>query len=97
MWLSLIADRFEVLYKVADSGLCRARDLKVGDIVALKIPDDQDEQAISLLHDEFRLRVEVQHPGLAPIRGLFEHHGRPVLAQQWVEGTDLLTLSLIHI
>lgn len=90
--MTMLAGRFSVLTEIgagAGGRVFRCLDTVVGDEVAVKVPVSESTASDDPLRDEFLLRAEVSHPSLAAVRGLFEHQGRPALAQEWVPGEPL--------
>jgi Tol biopolymer transport system component len=70
----------------------RARDLKLGREVALKLlPPDfaRDPERLARFRREARVLASLQHPNIASIFGLEEADGQMFLAMELAEGTDL--------
>ncbi|HEX8825689.1 MAG TPA: protein kinase [Archangium sp.] len=73
----------------------RARDVLVGDLVALKTLDlgkDPGTEAVERFRREVRLARRISHPNVARMHDLGEHEGQHFLTMEFVEGVDLRSL-----
>jgi len=70
----------------------RARDMKLGRDVAMKILPTEfsdDSERLARFEREARLLASLQHQNIAAIYGLEEVDGRPILVMELAEGEDL--------
>ena len=70
----------------------RARDERLGRIVALKLVHEErvaDENARQMLMREARIAGAIKHPNVAPIFDVGESAGRVFIAMEYVEGATL--------
>lgn len=70
----------------------RARDTKLGREVAVKILSEgvpADADRLDRFAREARLLAQLNHPNIATLHGLEEHHGQMFLAMELVEGETL--------
>jgi eukaryotic-like serine/threonine-protein kinase len=92
------ADRFEVLASLGEGGMgavYRARDLALGEVVALKVLAPQHEAsstAVLRFRQEVRLARKVTHPNVVRVFDIGEHDGRVYLTMEIVEGATLSAL-----
>ncbi|WP_309894057.1 protein kinase domain-containing protein [Archangium sp.] len=73
----------------------RARDVLVGDVVALKtleLGKDPGTDAVERFRREVRLARRISHPNVARMHDLGEHAGQHYLTMEYVDGVDLRTL-----
>jgi serine/threonine-protein kinase len=73
----------------------RARDVLVGDLVALKtleLGKDPGTDAVERFRREVRLARRISHPNVARMHDLGEHAGQHYLTMEYVDGVDLRTL-----
>jgi serine/threonine protein kinase/tetratricopeptide (TPR) repeat protein len=95
---SLFAGRYQLLEKIGRGGMgtvYRARDTLVGDLVALKILELEDNQRGDLLERfrrEVRLARRISHHHVARTHDLGEQAGHLFLTMEYVEGEDLQAL-----
>jgi serine/threonine-protein kinase len=95
---SIIAGRYRVVELVGEGGMgevYRARDLRLGQTVALKfIPADVagDPQRLAGLVAEVRLARQVTHPNVCRVHDLDETDGMHFLSMEFVDGEDLASL-----
>ena len=75
-----------VVYRAHDEELDRFVALKVAAARLADLPDLQDG-----LRREARLAARVEHPSVVGVHHVGSVDGRPYVALQWVEGTDLRT------
>jgi len=94
----VVAERFEIL-ALAGSGamgsVYRARDRKLGDVVALKtLRADawQDRTRIELLKKEIKTARQITHPHVLRVYDLGEVDGVPFLSMEYVRGVTLRQL-----
>lgn len=90
---------FELLSVIGRGGMgvvYRARQLSLNRIVALKLllgGNHACEKYKQRFHQEAELASRLQHPGIVTIYETGEHEGQPYIAMEYVEGTDLATLT----
>jgi serine/threonine protein kinase len=93
--LSVVAGRFELLAAIGSGGVAevhRARDLRSGDLVALKqlLPQLTADRAVSRRFvREAEAARALDHPGIVRVLEAGEADGRPYLAMELVDGEDL--------
>lgn len=86
---------FEVLDTLGRGGMAtthRARRLRDGSEIAIKIPHDSclaDETFVARFVREGKLGEQLHHPGIVRILQVGEHAGRPFLAMELVQGHTL--------
>ncbi|WP_395818088.1 protein kinase [Archangium minus] len=94
----LFAGRYRLETLVGRGGMgrvYRARDVLVGDMVALKTLDlekDPGMNALERFRREVRLARRISHPHVARMHDLGEHEGQHFLTMEYVEGVDLRSL-----
>ncbi|PTL83761.1 protein kinase [Vitiosangium sp. GDMCC 1.1324] len=94
----LFAGRYRLEALVGRGGMgrvYRARDVLVGDVVALKTLDlekDPGANALERFRREVRLARRISHPHVARMHDLGEHEGQHFLTMEYVEGVDLRSL-----
>ncbi|RMG14479.1 MAG: hypothetical protein D6731_10230 [Planctomycetota bacterium] len=69
----------------------RARDVRLGRLVALKVIRSGffDEEALARFGREARAVAKLQHPGIVPLYDAGHHEGQPYIAMGYVEGRTL--------
>ena len=86
---------YEIIGLVGSGGageVYRARDLRLGRIVALKLLETEREPT---LRDEAQLRQEARaigalaHPRICALHDISDHHGRAFLVMEFIEGETL--------
>ena len=91
-------DRLGALELVASVGaggmgeVYRARDTRLGRDVAVKVLPEgfgDDVERRARLEQEARSLASLNHPNVAVVYGLEEHHGRPCLVMEFVPGATL--------
>jgi eukaryotic-like serine/threonine-protein kinase len=85
----------ELLGKGGMGGVYRARDLKLGREVALKVVADTvagDRDYLRRFEEEARLASSLNHPNIVTIYGFGEDRGMPYLAMELVRGQTLATI-----
>ncbi len=94
----LFAGRYALEALVGRGGMghvYRARDVLVGDVVALKtleLGKEPGSDAIERFRREVRLARRIAHPHVARMHDLGEHAGQHYLTMEYVEGQDLRSL-----
>ncbi len=94
----LFAGRYALEALIGQGGMgrvYRARDVLVGDLVALKtleLGKDPGTDAVERFRREVRLARRISHPNVARMHDLGEHAGQHYLTMEYVEGVDLRTL-----
>jgi serine/threonine protein kinase/TolB-like protein len=94
-WIGRRLGNYEVLARLGSGGMgevYRARDLKLGRDVAVKVlPEEfsRDAQRIARFQREARLLAALNHPNIASIHGLEESEGRHALVLELVPGETL--------
>jgi serine/threonine-protein kinase len=95
---SVIAGRYRVVELVGEGGMgevYRARDLRLGQTVALKFMPASvasDPQRLAGLVAEVRLARQVTHPNVCRVHDLDETDGMHFLSMEFVDGEDLASL-----
>ena len=91
-------DRFELLEEVGSGGfgtVWRARDTRLGRVVALKVPHQTLRGALGQLERcrrEARAAAQLRHPGVVTVHEVAEFDGLPVLVCDFVTGGSLRDL-----
>ncbi len=94
----LFAGRYALEALIGQGGMgrvYRARDVLVGDLVALKtleLGKDPGTDAVERFRREVRLARRISHPNVARMHDLGEHAGQHYLTMEYVDGVDLRTL-----
>jgi serine/threonine-protein kinase len=94
----LFAGRYALVKLLGRGGMgtvYQARDVLVGDVVALKkleLGKDAGPDAIERFRREVRLARRIAHPCVARTHDLGTHEGQPFLTMEYVEGEDLRAL-----
>ncbi|HYO65333.1 MAG TPA: protein kinase [Archangium sp.] len=94
----LFAGRYALEALVGRGGMghvYRARDVLVGDVVALKtleLGKEPGTDALERFRREVRLARRIAHPHVARMHDLGEHAGQNYLTMEYVEGQDLRSL-----
>lgn len=91
---SRLQDRYEVIEAVSSGGsatIYRARDLRLGRDVAVKLmdPDRLGLWGRERLFTEARLMAKLRHPNLVPIYDVGEHQGATFLVMPYLAGNDV--------
>jgi TolB-like protein/Tfp pilus assembly protein PilF len=87
--------RYEVLSRIGAGGMgevYRARDLRLGREVALKVLDAgllQDAKSIARFEQEARLAGSLDHPNVLAVHDVGDHEGKPYLVSELLEGVTL--------
>jgi len=90
-----MSERFEVLEKLGEGGMgvvYRARDLRHGREVALKVLKGASERHQARFQREARALARLQHPGIVRAFEFTRHDGDPCLVLQYLPGQSLLEL-----
>jgi len=85
-------DRYEVLGLIGRGGMgsvYKARDRRLGRIVALKFIRGDDEVMIRRFVQEARAQSRIDHPGVCKVHEVGDVDGKPYIAMQLVEGKSL--------
>src|SRR5204863_498136 len=88
-------DRFEPLEEVGSGGfgtVWRARDTRLGRVVALKVPHHTlrgSPGQLERCHREARAAAQLRHPGVVTVHEVAEFDGLPVLVCDFVTGGSL--------
>lgn len=94
----VIVDRFEILSVAGTGGMgvvYRARDRKLGDVVALKtLRSDawRDRYRVELLKQEIKLARKITHPNVLRVYDLGEFSDVPFISMEYVRGVTLRLL-----
>jgi eukaryotic-like serine/threonine-protein kinase len=94
----VLADRFEILALAGMGGMgavYRARDRKLGDVVALKTLRDNawnDPRRVDRLKQEIKLARKITHPHVLRVYDLGEVDGIPFISMEYVRGVTLRQL-----
>jgi Tol biopolymer transport system component/tRNA A-37 threonylcarbamoyl transferase component Bud32 len=84
--------QYRILDKIGEGGMgavWKARDGKLGRIVALKFLSNVDNQSRDRFLVEARAASALNHPGIVTIHEILEHEGRPCLVMEYIEGRPL--------
>lgn len=87
-------ERFQVLGPLGVGAMCvvhRARDKKLGDVVALKTLKHLDSDSLYRLKQEFRALSAFDHPNLVSFYELLQSDDGWFVTMELVEGVDFLT------
>ena len=85
-------DRYEFLQLLGRGGMgavYKAKDLKIGRIVALKFVRGDDEHLIARFLQEARAQARIKHPSVCQVLEVGEVEGKPYIAMQFVDGMSL--------
>src|SRR5262245_14747279 len=87
-----VVGRYELLRPLGAGGMGEvflARDQTLGRMVAVKRVLAGDERAAQHILHEARVVASLEHPNIASIFDVVEHHGRPHIVMEYVDGTTL--------
>jgi serine/threonine-protein kinase len=93
-----LGDRYEIESQIAVGGMgivYRARDLRLGRAVAIKILKDHlshDERFVERFRREARAVASLSHPNIASLYDYGEDEGRHFIVMECVDGRDLSTV-----
>jgi hypothetical protein len=85
-------ERYEFLQLLGRGGMgavYKAKDLKIGRIVALKFVRGDDEHLIARFLQEARAQARIKHPCVCQVLEVGEVEGKPYIAMQFVDGMSL--------
>ncbi len=95
---SVLAERFEILSELGAGGMgvvYKARDLKLGELVALKMLKHDvfgDAERLERLKDELRLARKISHPNVLRTFDFGDADGFPFISMEYVRGITLKQL-----
>lgn len=95
IFLTLKDSRFNVMEEINRGSMgivYRARDMVLGDVVALKILNDYmtgDPNAVERFKREARAAKRLSHPNIVRIHDMFEYGNKKLLSMEYIEGVDL--------
>src|ERR1035438_6761724 len=84
--------QYLILDKIGEGGMgavWKARDGKLGRVVALKLLSRVDPQSRDRFLVEARAASALNHPGIVTIYEILEHDGRPCIVMEYIEGRPL--------
>lgn len=93
--------RYEIVRLLGTGGMANvhlARDTRAnGRLIALKqvhaFLEEDDAARHGRLVEEAHLASRIDHPNVVRVLDVVEHEGRPALAMEWIDGTDLAASS----
>jgi hypothetical protein len=88
----LIDERHEIEQLLGCGGMAevyRARDLRMGRSVAIKLLRTVDPQSLGRFRTEIEVLCQLDHPGVVRLRGTGSHDGVPYLVLDLVDGPSL--------
>ena len=86
-------DRYEFISLLGQGGMgavYKARDRRIGRIVALKFIRGGDERLTQRFMQEARAQSRIEHPGICKVLEVGEVDGKAYIAMQFVDGPSLL-------
>jgi len=89
---TLLANRFAIERQAGEGGMStvfRARDLRTGTTVAIKVLSEETTSGNELLFDEARALATLSHAGVVRYVDHGELEGGAYLAMEWIEGESL--------
>ena len=90
---TIVGGRFEVIERNRSGGMADiycARDVDAGDLVALKLLRDVDEESVARFEREVRVLAKLDHSAIVRYTGHGETDaGNNFLVMEWLEGEDL--------
>jgi serine/threonine-protein kinase len=90
--------RYELLGQLGQGGMgtvYKARDRRLGRIVAIKFIRDQDESLIERFTQEAQAQARIEHPNICKVYEVGEVAGKAYIAMQYVAGQPLDKLQRI--
>lgn len=93
--LQILQPRYEILQRVGTGGMAvvyRAKDLRNGRIVAIKVPSHnlvEDERFIRRFHREAQVLSQINHPGIVKVFDHGEIGGTHFIAMEFLDGEGL--------
>ncbi len=87
-----LAGRFEILEQIGEGGISlvyKAKDKRLGSVVALKILKDQSEDNLSTIKSEFRHIRDITHPFLVETYELFADQQPYFFTMEFLDGESL--------
>lgn len=102
---SLIQDRYQIERVLGTGGFGRvylAHDQRLGrrvavkELLATRLDDDEQQQALTLFEREARMLAQLDHPGLTSIWDYFQHDGRAYLVMEYIPGPTMRELVVRH-
>ena len=85
-------DRYEFLSLLGQGGMgavYKARDRRIGRLVALKFIRGGDERLTQRFMQEARAQARISHPGVCKVLEVGEVEGKSYIAMQYIEGESL--------
>ncbi len=86
-------DRYEFISLLGQGGMgavYKARDRRIGRVVALKFIRGGDERLTQRFMQEARAQSRIEHPGICKVLEVGEVDGKAYIAMQFVDGPSLL-------
>src|SRR5438270_3730908 len=90
---TIVGDRYRIVSLIGRGGMgeiYRADDLKLAQIVALKVVSHREHAA--LLYEEVRIGRQISHPNVCRVYDIGEENGDLFITMEFVDGEDLASL-----